>query len=332
MPAITTELDLDTLQRQAQAFAVISAWSAAGLFDELAANGPLAAEEMSGDTRAIQITAPILAHLGLLAGDESHWTLSQSAQRLHHSGALRLDSAQNSLGDLSRLDQILVEGGPAIAADGQPQDTDIGVRQDNPGASHQFMEFLHRRSGASAEEVARWLGPRLPPGARILDLGGGHGRYGQTLAAQGFQVTLFDLQVCIQYAQRRYGNSLDYIKGDFMQDPLGGPYDAVLVSNIMHGLGPVENQQLLLRLREALRPGGTLLLKDMFLDDSRIAPENAVFFGLLMLLYTRNGRSYSVHEITRLCEQTGFGSVRHIRVPDAGFSLLFTEATEKPAD
>lgn len=324
MPSITTEFDLDALRRSAHAFAVISAWSTANLFKELADRGPLTADEMSADTRAIDITAPILSHIGLLINDGKHWTLTQSAQRLYESGALHLDSAQSSFEDLSRLDQILEQGGPVASADGSPKATDIGVQQDNPVACHQFMDFLHRRSGDSAEEVTRWLSPRLKPGSRILDLGGGHGRYGEALSSQGFQVTLFDLPICIQYAQKRYSNSLQYISGDFMRDDLGGPYDAIIVSNITHGLGPEQNQQLLMRISDALQPGGILLLKDMFLDDSRIGPESAVFFGLLMLLYTHNGRSYSVDEMASLCKQAGLGPIQPIRVPDAGFSLLFT--------
>lgn len=320
---IKSESDLDNLRRSANAFAVISAWSSAGLFDKLAASGPLSPSEMGADQRAIEITAPILAHLGLLAGDGSRWSLSQAALQLHAQGTLQLGSAEANLGDLSRLDQVMQEGGPVPGPDGKPQLTTIGVVEEETEATHKFMAFLHRRSDPGAEEVARWLVPRLPTGAKILDLGGGHGRYGVALADQGFQATLFDLPVCIQYAKQHYADRLAYAPGDFMRDDLGGPYDAVLVSNILHGLGPEENRHLLGRIKQALRPGGVLALKDMFLDDSMIGPEIAVFFGLTMLFYTQNGRSYSVSEINDLCQQTGFGPVEHLRVPDEGFSLLF---------
>jgi len=326
IPTISTESDLDALRRSAHGFAAVSAWSGAGLFDALAEKGALSPQEMSADPRAIEITAPILAHLGLLTGDGKRWMLSQSGQRLHASGALHLGSADSNLGDLSRLDKVMLDGGPAPGPDDTPRLTDIGVQTEDPEAARQFMEFLHRRSGDSAEVVSHWLSPRLRPGARILDLGGGHGRYGSTLARQGFQVTLFDLPVCIQFAKERYGDSLNYISGDFMQDDLGGPFDGILISNIIHGLGLEENRQLLKRVKAALSPGGTLLLKDMFLDDSEIGPETAVFFGLLMLLYTRHGRCYSVHEMNALCQQTGLGPIEHIRVPDEGFSLLFSAA------
>ena len=106
MPTISTESNLDALRRSAHAFAVISTWSGTGLFDQLAEKGALSPQEMSADPRAIEITAPILAHLGLLTGDGKRWMLFQSAQRLHASGALRLGSADSTLRDLSRLDKV----------------------------------------------------------------------------------------------------------------------------------------------------------------------------------------------------------------------------------
>jgi SAM-dependent methyltransferase len=323
---VTTESDLDALRRAAHAYAIISAWSHAGLFDLLAEKGPLRPREMDADQRAIEITAPILAHLGLLTGDGSQWALSQAARQLQAAGSLLLGSAETNLGDLSRLDQIMQQGGPAPGPDGKPQLTTIGVVEEDTESAHKFMAFLHRRSNRSAEEVSHWLEQRLQPGAKILDLGGGHGKYGNTLADRGFQVTLFDLPVCIQYAKQHYADRLNYIAGNFMEDELGGPYDAVLISNIIHGLGLDENTRLLGHIKKALRPCGTLAIKDMFLDDSMIGPETAVFFGLTMLLYTQNGRSYSVSEMDALCQETGFSPVEHIRVPDEGFSLLFANA------
>ena len=219
---------------------------------------------------------------------------------------MALDSAENNLGDLSRLDQVLKSGGPASGPDGESRVTEGGVREQDPENTRRFLDFLHRRSGESAAEIVRWLMPLLTSDAAVLDLGGGHGRYGQALADNGLQVTLFDRPLCIEIARQRYGNSLQYIAGDFMQDDLGGPYDAVLLSNIVHGLGPEENHHLLSRVSMVLKPGGWLLLKDMFLDDSGIGPENAVLFGLIMLLYTRQGRSYSVQEMNDSCLKNGW--------------------------
>lgn len=322
MKLIHSEQDIDALRRSAQAYAIASAWSAAGLFEALAQEEPLSANELPADTRAIEITAPILAHIGLLAGDGEKWTLSTAGRRLFEADALSLESAEDNLGDLSRLDQVLENGGPVCGPDGESRVTQVGVREKDPENIRRFQDFLYRRSGDSAAEAARWLAPLLTPNAKVLDLGGGHGRYGQALAEKGFAVTLFDLPLCIDYARQRYGNTFEYIAGDFMQADLGGPYDAVLISNIVHGLGPEENRGLVSRVSAVLKPGGWLLLKDMFLDDSGIGPENAALFGLMMLFYTRQGRSYSVREMNDLCGACGLGEIRHVRVPDAGFSLL----------
>lgn len=328
MQPIHTEADLDALRYAAHAFAVISAWSANGLFRTLAQNGPLPVEELPAEQRAIEITAPILAHLGLLAGDGESWNLSTSGRRLFEAGALGLGSPVECLGDLTLLDDILKSGGPASGPDGESRITDVGIRQGDREGSRHFLEFLYRRSEECSKEVARWARPLLPPDATVLDLGGGHGRYGHELTQLGLRVSLFDLPLCIELARERYGDSLNYISGDFMRDSLGGPYDGIMLSNIIHGLGEEENRRLLKRMHQALRPGGLLILKDMFLDDSGIGPETAVLFGLIMLLYTGNGRSYRVDEIEQLCAEIGFGEMRYIRIRDAGYGILFMRAIE----
>ena len=60
-----------------------------------------------------------------------------------------------------------------------------------------------------------------------------------------------------------------------MVDDLGGPYHLIVMSNIVHGLGPEEMDTLMPRVRAALVPGGVLAIKDMFLDHTMARPESA---------------------------------------------------------
>jgi C-methyltransferase len=132
---------------------------------------------------------------------------------------------------------------------------------------------------------------------------------------------LLDRPVSISVAQDRYAAAQSYIVGDFMECDLGGPWDAVLLSNIVHGLGPDDLGALLIRLGQCVRPGGLLILKDMFIGDG-CAPGIASSFGIQMLLATREGRSYSVEEMTELSALAGFEQPNCHPVPACGFSLL----------
>ena len=320
MDPIRTENDLDALSRAARAWAVLLAWGELGLFDALADGAPRAPAQLPGDERAVSITAPILGHLGLLTrhrrpgGDA--WALSDAGRRLVEETGLSLGPA-SALADLARLPEVMRTGAPCFETSG-------GVVKDDPERSRRFMDMLWRRSAAGAAETARLIGARRPAGA-ALDLGGGHGRYGAELADRGFDVTLFDRAICVGFARERHGDRFAYRSGDFTAPGarLGGPYDVALLSNIVHGLSEAELDGLLPRLREALRPGGLLVLKDMFLDDTGCGPEVSDVFGLSMLMCTAGGRSYAVDDMRRRLRAAGFASAEHVGVPYLSFSLLF---------
>jgi len=171
--------------------------------------------------------------------------------------------------------------------------------------------------------VARELKPLLNEGDHILDVGGGHGRYGEALRERcGAAITLFDRAVCVDIAKERFGDSQSYIAGDFMTDSLGGPYEGALLSNIVHGFSLDENRILFRRLADVTKPGGLLVLKDMFFGETGAQPEEAAMFGMTMLLFTREGRTFSAQEMIALAEDEGFEKVGVLPVPDCNFSLI----------
>lgn len=323
MDPIRTELDIDHLRQAATAYATLNAWAEVGTLAALADGEPRAAAELPGDTRAIEITAPVLAHLGLLMRVGEKWALTGTGQRLYEGGILDLPGSEGALGAVSRMGEILASGGPARRADGTSLVSEGGVREHDPAAARAFMDYLHRRAGDEVDEVVRWVSPRLRGGARVLDLGGGHGRYAYALSNDGLQATVFDRPVCVEVARERYGHLLDYIEGDFLTDPLGGPWDAVLLSNIIHGLGPQENRDLLTRLKAALRPGGMVMVNDLFIADNWTSPAGAVLFGLTMLMFTREGQTYRAVDFAALCREAGFTTVEEHHQADRGHSLLF---------
>ena len=324
---VADEHDIDLLRRAAQAWAVISAWAGCGLFAALADGEPRALDELPADRRAIEGTLPILIHVGLVALDgEGRCALTGAGRDLLLRGVLAGSSAEANLGDLSRLDHLLRQGGPARGPDGASRVTEGGVREQDRAGARRFLDMLYRRSEKASVEVVRWLAPRLPAGARILDLGGGHGRYAAALAGAGFAVELFDRPLCTDIARERFGGALSYRGGDFLADDLGGPFDAALLSNIVHGLGAGELAGLFARLARALAPRGLLVLKDMFLDDHGADPAEAVFFGLQMLMYTREGKTYAVRDMHDLLIAAGFSAPEHIYLRDLRFSLLLARA------
>lgn len=315
MRPVYVDQDLDDLRASTLAYAAIASWSDLGLFEKLSDRVPRSAAELGMDPRALEITGEVMCFLQLASRSGDKWSLTARGAELQAGGVLDLPGPQRIFEPLTRLSTTLVEGTPY-------EQTHGGVVESDPERSRNFMEMLYRRSAESVEETARVVAPLIGQGARVLDVGGGHGRYGEAFAAHcGASVTLVDRQVCVDYARARYGDSQDYIVGDFMTADLGGPYDLALLSNIVHGMGLEAIRQLLTRLADCVVPGGLLVLKDMFFEgggNSQAAP----MFGMQMLLFTAEGKSFSVPEMREVTAATGFEGLECVAVPDCGFSLL----------
>lgn len=321
MKAIQDESDFDAMVRAAKALAVVAAWSRLGLFDALA-EGPRRIDALPAHPRGLATTVPVLKHLGLLVGDDERVALSPVARRLHETGGLPTERNFEWLRDLGRMAETIRDGGPVLDDAGEPKVTDGGVRRDDPERTAAFLDMLYERSATSAAATYEWLAPLLPKGASMLDVGGGHGRYARTFVEAGHRATLFDFPQVVEYARRRHGDRLTYLAGDFRNDDaeFGGPHDLVFLSNIVHGEPDAENRRLLKRLAACLKPGGWLVLKDMFIDEHGRDPESAVFFGLTMLYYTRAGESPTLSRAREWLEGAGLVDV-HVTVLE-GYQLV----------
>jgi hypothetical protein len=84
-------------------------------------------------------------------------------------------------------------------------------------------------------------------------------------------------------------------------------------SNVLHIYSPKENEQLFRRIREALNPGGRLIIQDAFLlDRNGTYPLETNLFAITMLLFTEGGNTYPLAETTQWLRRAGFRGVRTI--------------------
>lgn len=126
------------------------------------------------------------------------------------------------------------------------------------------------RGAETAAKAARLL--RLAPGSALLDLGCGPGRVAVPLARMGHRVVALDAQA--RYLARarawaaREGVELELRLGDIATAPLPRALDAVLCVFTSFGYfaDPAQDGAVLTRVREALRPGGRLLLETAHRD------------------------------------------------------------------
>ncbi len=117
----------------------------------------------------------------------------------------------------------------------------------------------HRRT---LDLIAR----HVPVGSRVLDLGGGPGRYALHLAQRGDVVTLADLSpVLVEEARQRLagaGLSATALVADAadLSGVPGAPFDAVLaLGPLYHAADAEELARFIEQIAGVLRPGGVLL-------------------------------------------------------------------------
>jgi len=203
---------------------------------------------------------------------------------------------------------------------------------DDPAFREDFTHAMHERSEPYARRIAEIV-CQVPIGD-MLDLGAGPGSYSAAILKRDRQAraTLVDREAALAEAKKLWRGSavlprMDFLPGDLFEADFGKNRDTVLYSNILHIYNPAENRRLLSRIRRALKPGGRLLMVDLFLNDSRTAPYDAALFSLTMLMYTKTGRTYSFKETRKMLADIGFGSIKAHALA-SGSSLLV--AVRKP--
>ena len=97
---------------------------------------------------------------------------------------------------------------------------------------------------------------------------------------------------------------------DFLRHPLPRGFDAVLLSNVLHGQGEDENLSLLVKIYRSLNPTGRLIVRDVFMRRDRTDPEWGALFSVLLLLHTPKGRCYGLDEIRGWLRQAGFSRIK----------------------
>jgi predicted O-methyltransferase YrrM len=181
-----------------------------------------------------------------------------------------------------------------------------------------FIGAMHVVGRSLAEDIAASVD--LTPYKHMIDVGSGSGTY--TIAflkrAPHMTATLFDLPEVVDLARKRLSDEgyLDRVKlvgGDYFKDELPEGHDLVLLSAIIHSNGRSDNRDIYARALKCLVPGGAILIRDHFMDKSRINPPDGAMFAVNMLTATSSGDTYTFEEVSEDLKSAGFTYVEMIR-------------------
>lgn len=198
-----------------------------------------------------------------------------------------------------------------------------------PQRSATFQTWTRWTARDLATEVARRV-PLSGGARRLIDVGGGHGRYAAAYcrASAGLTAVVFDLPAALRSAEDLLDESdltgrIQLQPGDFLTDELGDDFDIALVMNVVHGLSEDENRRLMKRVSAALKPGGRIVLLEQFAGRAP-GPAVTAINRLLDLTYhlLLKGRTYRFAEAAGWLSDAGFATPKRINLRSApGASL-----------
>jgi SAM-dependent methyltransferase len=297
-----------------------------GVFEALAAS-PLTPAEVASrcgaDARATAKLLGVLKATGYLraaAGgryaltdDARRWLLEDSAHSLADNVLFRFVEWEW----IGRLEGFVRTGAPL----------DIHAEM-SPGQWDLYQRGMRSLAGAFAREVV--LRTPVPRGARaMLDIGGSHGffsvalcRRHRALCAEVLDLPGAVAQAAPLLAREGLGDRVAHRVGDALTDNLGAEaFDLVFVSNLVHHFEPDQARDLVRRAARALRPGGILVIQELFaLSSARRAGQVAALADLYFALTSRSG-TLSVAEIAAWQREAGLKPRRPLRFlsfPGAG--------------
>lgn len=175
----------------------------------------------------------------------------------------------------------------------------------------------------------------------VLDIGGGPGLY-----AAEFCNALPDARVCVLdmpgageigrefLSERSHENRVHYIAGDALDVETrnvtgadgSGKFDLIFMSNLIHSMKAAEVKRLYRRCADWITPGGRVVVKDFFLDDSRTNPPRSALFSINMLINTDGGDCYTWSETEVWLKEAGFSCLSKITLSDKFSGMVIVKA------
>jgi len=97
---------------------------------------------------------------------------------------------------------------------------------------------------------------------------------------------------------------------DILTHALPKGFDLVLISNVLHGQGCRENRALLKNAYRCLNRGGQIILRDVFMKQTRRNANWGALFSVSLLLHTANGRCYALDQVRGWLRTAGFSGIK----------------------
>jgi demethylspheroidene O-methyltransferase len=200
-----------------------------------------------------------------------------------------------------------------------------------PEVARTYSDLMADSQALVAEETLRAV--RFDGVAHLMDVGGGSGAFLSAVAAAypTLQATLFDLPEVVPSAEERFrraglSSRVTVAGGSFRDEPLPRGADAISLVRVLYDHSDETVALLLSRVREALPPGGRLIVSEPMTGGARPSRPGDTYFALYTMAMG-TGRTRSPAEIAGLLTSAGFAQVT-VRATKRPFVTSVVEARQ----
>jgi len=184
-----------------------------------------------------------------------------------------------------------------------------------PDVARRYSDLMADSQELVAEETLRTV--RFDGVKTLMDVGGGSGTFLAAVAAAhpGLEGTLFDLPEVVPAAEERFrragiADRIDVVAGSFRDMPLPVGAETIALVRVLYDHADETVALLLRRVRDALPPGGRLIVSEPMTGGAGPIRPGDTYFALYTLAMG-TGRTRSPEEIRALMLDAGFVQVAH---------------------
>lgn len=304
------ELDIDTARDITGKLVVLGSAYRAGIFQAIEEEKdlPSLVSQLGADERALYIVLEALCAIGYAEKRENKYLISNLARNVFLPGGR--DYAGGSIPHFLDIIKAWLKL-PEIIKGEKPE-----IEEENDDVAA-FMNAMASRPDEIVQETVEQCLKRKKDAQKVLDLGGGPGKYSKAFINRGLNVVLYDLPETVDYVSTEFGlkdlSGLSLKKGDFTNDfekEFGGEcFDIVFMGNICHIYSEDDNRKLIKRAARLLKKGGMMAIEDLMRGRSPLAE----MFAVNMLANTEGGNTYTESQYAEWLSEAGG---REIKVTD----------------
>ncbi len=311
------EFDFETARDYASKLVLLGSAQRAGIFEAVSEEKDIAVLKnmLNADERALFIVLEALCTLGYVHKRLDRYIIAEKTRSLF------LERGEDYVGGSLPHFLDIMEAWlklPGIIKGAKPDRSERDVAA--------FMNAMASRPDEVVEEAVELCLKRMKNAKKVLDLGGGPGKYSKAFVNRGVKAVLYDLPDTIDYVKTRFGlgdvRNLTLRKGDFTNEFVnefaGESFDIVFMGNICHIYSEKENRKLIKRAGNILGSGGMIAIEDMVRGRSPMAE----MFAVNMLANTEEGSTYTEAQYREWLTDAGFAKIEIIDLAEKSNQLI----------